>query len=465
MNHLINSLKVEMQCPDEGMAFNVRHHFAQNMQNEMIEVIGYICTKYSAENEWLRIDQLEIDVGDFDNKAFDKNFKVAFAKQFEKILLDKINKIPLAEKKDTQMKSLADAVRYFLLNGILPWWINRNDFDINDAVQNMLLQQPDAAKSFIIQQQKNEIVWQRIAMQLNAVAKNTIIKNVEVLLAAQQLILNVLQSIIQMVDGNQIIDIQTKRENINELILKFGVVFFSEPLNESLLATVLLNNLNEIINKELPIYNDIIVELNKKIIVKNESIETIKSTKIIENNLVEIISKKQNDDAIEIEKYLVQQAGIVLLSPFYKPFFTNLKLFENGKWISKEAQIKAVHLLYFISTGLMEAPEYNLVLEKIICGLPIAFPIPTKIELIQEEIDECLALITSAIEHWEVLKATSVQGFRQTFLQREGVLKPRESSWLLQIEYKTLDVLLEKIPWGFNTIFLPWLNKIINVEW
>jgi hypothetical protein len=64
-----------------------------------------------------------------------------------------------------------------------------------------------------------------------------------------------------------------------------------------------------------------------------------------------------------------------------------------------------------------------------------------------------------------MLKNTSVNGLRETFLKRDGILSRQENNWRLQVEQKTLDVLLDSIPWGFSTISLPWNGYLIFVEW
>ncbi|NEO28529.1 MAG: hypothetical protein F6K03_17040, partial [Kamptonema sp. SIO4C4] len=78
---------------------------------------------------------------------------------------------------------------------------------------------------------------------------------------------------------------------------------------------------------------------------------------------------------------------------------------------------------------------------------------------------ECEQLLSAVIHNWSSLKNTSIAGFRKAFLQREGVLKPWYGSWLLQVERKSYDVLLARIPWGIQTIKLPWMNAVLSVEW
>jgi hypothetical protein len=64
-----------------------------------------------------------------------------------------------------------------------------------------------------------------------------------------------------------------------------------------------------------------------------------------------------------------------------------------------------------------------------------------------------------------VWKSLSPEGLRQAYLQRKGVLSARNGHWLLQVERKTHDVLLERVPWSFQTIKLPWMNTLLFVEW
>ncbi|HLO95924.1 MAG TPA: contractile injection system tape measure protein, partial [Burkholderiaceae bacterium] len=66
---------------------------------------------------------------------------------------------------------------------------------------------------------------------------------------------------------------------------------------------------------------------------------------------------------------------------------------------------------------------------------------------------------------------TSVAGLREAFLQRQGRLakdKPRADAppaWRLRVEKRGLDVLLDRLPWGFSTVRLPWMEGVLHVEW
>jgi hypothetical protein len=121
--------------------------------------------------------------------------------------------------------------------------------------------------------------------------------------------------------------------------------------------------------------------------------------------------------------------------------------------------------LKYLSVGTKQYYEYQLVLEKLICGIPLNQPLETIPVLEQKEMDEAESLLQSAIEHWKKLGNTSVNGLRESFLKRDGIISPKENNWLMRVERKTLDVLVDSIPWGFSTVSLPWNRYIIFTEW
>ncbi|MBK8553377.1 MAG: hypothetical protein IPL53_20865 [Ignavibacteria bacterium] len=71
----------------------------------------------------------------------------------------------------------------------------------------------------------------------------------------------------------------------------------------------------------------------------------------------------------------------------------------------------------------------------------------------------------SVIKHWSALKNTSAEGLRNTFFLRAGKLTMNEGECLLQVEQKSVDILLNKLPWGISMIKLPWMEDILKVEW
>lgn len=181
---------------------------------------------------------------------------------------------------------------------------------------------------------------------------------------------------------------------------------------------------------------------------------------------VPFVSQTASPDAVRTgDFWYVSNAGIILLHPFLSPFFKSAGLLEQGQFIDVAAQHKAVHLIHFLATGQTQAPEYDLVLPRFLCGLPFDSPLQRFVELTAEERSEGENLLRAAIAHWNRLGSTSPDGLREGFLQRDGKLEKRESGWCLGVEQKTIDILLGFLPWNLSIIKLPWMPELLRVEW
>jgi hypothetical protein len=158
-------------------------------------------------------------------------------------------------------------------------------------------------------------------------------------------------------------------------------------------------------------------------------------------------------------------AGVILLHPFLLRFFGKFVLGDGELFKDEWHRHKAVGLLHHLATGEKQAPEYQLVLPKLLCGMPLNAPLDHAIVISDEERVESENLLQAAIEHWGALGSSSPTALREGFLQRIGKLEKRQSGWHLHVEHKALDVLLDRLPWGIGIVKLPWMNEMLRVEW
>ncbi|MBX2926825.1 MAG: hypothetical protein KF852_03220 [Saprospiraceae bacterium] len=158
-------------------------------------------------------------------------------------------------------------------------------------------------------------------------------------------------------------------------------------------------------------------------------------------------------------------AGLVLLHPFFSTLFQTLGFTQEKAFVNFSAQVRAVHLLHFLAAGVEKAPEFQLLLPKVLCGLPLTAPIAQAVTLYENERAEAVALLEAAIRHWGALGNTSPDGLREGFLQREGKLEKRPDAWVLIVERRTIDILLNRLPWGLGMVKLPWMKEMLRVEW
>ncbi len=158
----------------------------------------------------------------------------------------------------------------------------------------------------------------------------------------------------------------------------------------------------------------------------------------------------------------VRNAGAVIVAPYLPAFFGRLEVTRNRKILHPSLALVLIHYLVF---GTVECLEHEAVLSKILCGIPLEEFVPTRIALpqaFQQEADELLA---SVIRNWPILKSTSIEGLRTSFLQREGALEPSEDGWMLRMERRAFDVLLDHLPWTISIIRLPWMTETLQTSW
>lgn len=165
------------------------------------------------------------------------------------------------------------------------------------------------------------------------------------------------------------------------------------------------------------------------------------------------------------EQLYVTNAGLVLLHPFLGTYFTRLNLMDKGQFVNREAQARAVHLLQYLAYNTTEHPEHELVLNKILCNYPLHEPLP--LEMIPEPNETGLSaeLLQVVIQRSGKLSGSTVDGFRVSFLHREGVLTETEAAWTLRVEQRGYDMILQTLPWAFGMIKFSWMDKPVEVEW
>uniref|UniRef100_UPI004047CDF6 contractile injection system tape measure protein n=1 Tax=Algoriphagus sp. TaxID=1872435 RepID=UPI004047CDF6 len=200
-------------------------------------------------------------------------------------------------------------------------------------------------------------------------------------------------------------------------------------------------------------------------------LEIQKSSKIVKKVLEEAI-EEQEEVAEEIpeevdlgEGVTIYNAGMVLCWPFFGRFFAALGLVEMGNFKGKQAEERAVQLLQFLTTGLKEFEEWDLSLNKILCGVSLNTVISSTIEPTIEEEELVKKLINGTVFNWEKMRGTKLETFRETFLMREGRLYEKDNRWELFVERKAYDVLMDTLTWNISMINLSWMKKRLTVQW
>jgi hypothetical protein len=201
-----------------------------------------------------------------------------------------------------------------------------------------------------------------------------------------------------------------------------------------------------------------------------EITEIFKKEKLLQyNKLIDqltnpVFANKNKDDLVaELEEGIyVDNAGAVIFAAFIPALFKKLALEENGVILNPDL---AALIIQYCVTGDVKIAEYELVLPKILCGIAIEFPVNTNTVIATDQMKEVDEMLLSLIEYWLVLKNTSIEGLRESFFKRSGKLSMVNNEWLLQVEQKPFDMLLQQLPWSISMIKLPWMTNLLKTEW
>ncbi|MEO1418159.1 MAG: contractile injection system tape measure protein [Bacteroidota bacterium] len=158
-------------------------------------------------------------------------------------------------------------------------------------------------------------------------------------------------------------------------------------------------------------------------------------------------------------------AGLVLLNPYLQYFFEAVHLFEGKDFKDIDTRTSGVHLLHYLAEGTLNPSEDLLAIPKLLCHWPMEEPIVRDWKLHPEQLAECETLLQAVIQNWGLGSNMNPDGLRENFLRRKGKLQKFPTYWELWVEQETVDILLNKLPWGLTPIYLPWLPEPINVHW
>jgi hypothetical protein len=163
---------------------------------------------------------------------------------------------------------------------------------------------------------------------------------------------------------------------------------------------------------------------------------------------------------------VIDGAGMVLLWPFLETLFSRLELLTQERLFGDEAQRqRAMALLGFLVDGDGDPPEWRLTLAKLLCGALPQAPYGLEAPLSDAEQAEVEGLLQAVLGHADGRLGDDGAALRQGFLQRPGLLSARPGAWVLQVERRPGDELLDGLPWSWSWIRLPWMDDLLQVVW
>ncbi|WP_462254714.1 contractile injection system tape measure protein [Ferruginibacter sp.] len=475
--HTIKKFSLELQTQSVEQSYALHSRCNKLVKEDLIGGLDKILSTQFNNDEIIRINKIEIDLGNISNSDLEKEFIEKCIAGFT----EKIKNINVSKKIDTALPEIeiisneANSIEqffYFLSTGKMPWALQGINFanwqtELTVAIKNnqryfieklreTAAQQPAAIERLILQFDDffilaivpNDIAFIKTDVESLFLAIKKIIPFSQMVAVRKKVLHVILPALLNLS--------QTKEENkVQQLIhhLRENYAGMEEKIIISLQEkiTAIVKKING---------NILAGEINKTTAEKTiiEELQTVEKNED---------SKEKIKNITEEKSVFIENAGLIILHPFLQNLFKAAELMEEECFKNDFCKQKAAHLLQYLVNGEQQLPEFIMPLNKILCGLSNEEHIDRFIELEDAEIKEASELLNAVIAHWTVLKNTSAASLQQTFLQRKGKLTFNETDgyWKLQVQRNAVDILLDKIPWGFAYIKLPWMLFPLAVEW
>lgn len=398
----------------------------------------------------IKIDRLEIDAGTISLDRLDRDFHESVIKalmnkirekRLDQVVVNGEENVAFGEIKSIS-ENLADVFVYFLKTGTLPWSYSLPaGKSLEDEIQTTMKEWPDdLSRTKIVDGIKNTLTKQEVVKRLGY----------QFSLDFRKQLLRILSVEI----ANAVDDIQ---KDLHEEAIKLGIAHqFGERLLEVAFSYLSENNSPDKAGLQSVFKGKILIEPSLEETILNHP-------EIINIELETDTMIEENESEPKPERLYIDNAGLVILHPFLTRLFEALGVALENRFIYPG---KALGLLNYLVTGQNSAPEFELTLPKLLCGLPLFSPVKNENGITESESAEADGLLKAVINHWSVLGNTSVDGLRESFLQRPGVLTQKEDGdWLLQVEARSFDILLGQLPWSISMVQLPWMEQVLWVEW
>lgn len=165
------------------------------------------------------------------------------------------------------------------------------------------------------------------------------------------------------------------------------------------------------------------------------------------------------------EQFAIHNSGLVILMPFLPILFEKCGLTLNNAFIYEKSKSKAVRLLEYAATGKTDTSEALLVFNKVLSGMEIYDELDGTANITRDDKKIVEEMLNAVIHKWDKIGNTTISGLRGTFIVREGLLSTADENYQLLVQNSGTDILLNYLPWSITPSKLPWMKKVLLVNW
>ncbi|UFH33152.1 hypothetical protein LNP04_05395 [Chryseobacterium sp. C-71] len=471
--HLLQKHIVDVHCSSQILGKEIQNTLSDILEKDFYPKLELILDQYSIENYEWEIENLSIELPEISQKDWKKEFVNQTLLKIEEYLKDHFPVLELNKNKgkledfgfESQTKFAEKLFFEYLKTGI----ITENSYskNINEIVETIEVSELfieriitifDGNKTALIRFYFNckdsfkEKVYSKILKY--STSSQPIYQLVKVFFNSE-IKFNSIEDLKNWLENQNVFPENKDLQSRDNQRYDFNENYQKRKLSKSDKNVLNQENTNEVEDKKISIKKG-----------KNPEREMENSVNFNEVNDKNINDLETNTSELQISSLYIDNAGLVILHPFLLNLFQKLDLCNNEVWIDKESQHKAVLLIQYLVTGQEVFFENELILNKLMCGFPIESVINTKQKISKKEKEVCNDLLLVVLEYWSVMKNSSVEALRETFLQRAGKLSLSETHPSeLWVEEKGVDVLLASLPWGIGLVQTPLMNNFLHCYW
>lgn len=488
LKHLIKNLQLDLLNADQENKIER----SEIIRSKIIPITERLLQEWADENTHDQLDQLEIDLGTIPLDEFMNSLPDAYEKRIkdtlDEMFVDKKTEHPQMENQPLRTGSLLDRFIFYLKDGYLDQSIQPNDFEMpDDILVELLNSDKEKLKAaleplLVLDHAVNRLVG---AMQIDTL--DLLLAELAFADAATQAML----LIGELARFNHLKELHLSRRQIAMAVYRQALrraaknqVIFSGKSVARIFHQ--LFHLQEMKLDEWLQYMQQFSDYAQQekflsqFIDLSEQLKKFESPSISINLLIDE-GKQENERNNQLTEQCkntpdmpdecaftcnITNAGLILLYPNFERVFEALGWTENNQFVSETARFKAVLITDYLVRGDQELlHEHELILNKIICDMHPREAINPQVRLSEKEKEDARELLSASINNWRILRNSSREDYRYSFLKRKGVLIHIKGDWHLKVVRKKQDVLLETLPFTIDKIELPWMKNKLLVDW
>lgn len=486
--HIIQDFRVELDLENQKSGQQVLGSVNDLIEAKIIPITERVLDEWADENRHIQLDRLEIDLGTIPLDEFMDALPDAYESQIKETL----KKLFIHDKTGAKNKirpsgettALLNQLLFYLKEGVFPWQHHQEAYKtLDELVLQVLHAEKENLKKQLKPLLKHEDLVNRLIGALQPDTLDLLLAELTFSDVATQALLYVGE--LARYSHHQ--KLQWSRRQIGLAVYKqaFRRVTHNEVIFTERTIALVLRDLFHLLKQEHDQWPEFSSQFgnfaqNERFLSQFEDLpEALRKLEKSGASIWGSSQSEQKEDGTQEERSdtsepiaqgeivcNINNAGLVLLYPYLNTIFSRLNWLYKGRFVSNDSQSKALLLTDYLAFGEEGAASENqMVLNKILCGVELKASFNPLLVLSENEKQEADDLLNSAIKHWVVLKNTSPEGYRHSFLKRLGVLKFQDESWHLQVERKSYDMLLESLPFTLSLIQLPWMKNKLTVEW